>query len=291
MESKKIFAPLILIITGITASSSVIFIKLCNIDSFYIAGLRLLIASSILFPFWLINKKKKNFSYTKKKILKIMIPSAALSFHLITWTIGAKLTLATNATILINLLPLIMPFFLYFFTHERINKYETIGTILGLIGIFYLAFNDYHLQSDKFQGDIICLISLFFLALYLISAKRFLQDFDLLSYIVPVYFFASIITLLSAIVFNRKLEIPDTQSVLALIALVIFPTIMGHSLLNFSMRRFRGQIVSLANQLQFIYAGFMGYFILKEIPDTHFYITAIFVVAGSFIAIIYSTYD
>ena len=56
-----------------------------------------------------------------------------------------------------------------------------------------------------------------------------------------------------------------------MVGLGVVPTVCGHSLLNAAMRRIRGQIVSLCNVSQFVFAGVMGYFLFGEIPKGLFY--------------------
>jgi drug/metabolite transporter (DMT)-like permease len=63
-------------------------------------------------------------------------------------------------------------------------------------------------------------------------------------------------------------------------ALALVPTVCGHSLLNAAMRRIRGQIVSLFNVSQFVFAGLLGYLLFGEIPKALFYAASAIVVAG-----------
>jgi drug/metabolite transporter (DMT)-like permease len=46
------------------------------------------------------------------------------------------------------------------------------------------------------------------------------------------------------------------------------------------MRRIRGQIVSLCNVSQFVFAGLMGYALFREVPPGVFYLASAIVVAG-----------
>jgi drug/metabolite transporter (DMT)-like permease len=46
------------------------------------------------------------------------------------------------------------------------------------------------------------------------------------------------------------------------------------------MRRIRGQIVSLCNVSQFVFAGIMGFLLFGEVPQILFYIASAIVVAG-----------
>jgi len=60
-----------------------------------------------------------------------------------------------------------------------------------------------------------------------------------------------------------------------IVLLAVVPTIGGHTILNFSMQKFRGQTVSIINMGQFIFAGIIAYFIYMEIPTTEFYIASL----------------
>ena len=52
---------------------------------------------------------------------------------------------------------------------------------------------------------------------------------------------------------------------------MLVPTIIGHSILNYSMKHLRGQVVSILNVLQFVSAGIMAYFIRDEVPAATLY--------------------
>ena len=65
-----------------------------------------------------------------------------------------------------------------------------------------------------------------------------------------------------------------------MVGLGAIPTVCGHSLLNAAMRRIRGQIVSLCNVSQFVFAGFMGYMLFGEVPRAVFYMASAIVVTG-----------
>ncbi len=279
---------LVLLIGCFAASSSVIFIKTCNMDAVVIAGLRLVLAAIVMLPVWIIEIHKKNIRYRWRDLLNLQIPALALSLHLITWTAGAKLTYSANATVIVNLLPIVMPFFLFFFANELINRWELFGTLLGLIGIGWMAYQDMRLNVGSFWGDLICLVSLLFLAMYLTSGKKYLSRYSLISYLVPVYMMAGLISLLIALAGGSSFEIPDALSLGSLIGMVLAPTIIGHSIINHAMHQLRGQLVSLANQTQFIFAGVMGFLFLNEIPDTNFYFAAILVTMGTIFAIFFA---
>ena len=71
-----------------------------------------------------------------------------------------------------------------------------------------------------------------------------------------------------------------------MLALAAIPTVCGHSLLNAAMRRIRGQIVSLCNVSQFVFAGVMGYILFQEVPPAVFYAASAIVVAGVIVVVL-----
>jgi drug/metabolite transporter (DMT)-like permease len=70
-----------------------------------------------------------------------------------------------------------------------------------------------------------------------------------------------------------------------IVGLGLIPTVTGHSIMNYSMKHLRGQVVSLANLNQFIFAGIMAWILLGEKPIWNFYIACALVVAGAITAL------
>ena len=55
-----------------------------------------------------------------------------LAAHFITWAYGARMTLTAQASLIVNLAPVAIPFFLHWLLRERINCREILGTGLAL---------------------------------------------------------------------------------------------------------------------------------------------------------------
>jgi len=104
-------------------------------------------------------------------------------------------------------------------------------------------------------------------------------------YIVPVYFIAGVTCFIVSLFFVSPLAIHSTKDLLFIVGLGIVPTVMGHSILNYSMRHIRGQTVSIANLGEFVFAGLMAFFLLDEIPRWSFYAACLLVVGGAVVAL------
>jgi drug/metabolite transporter (DMT)-like permease len=65
----------------------------------------------------------------------------------------------------------------------------------------------------------------------------------------------------------------------------LIPGVLGHSILNNAVKYLRGQLVSVANLSQVLFAGGLAYLILGEVPDSAFYPSAALIVAGAVLAV------
>jgi len=77
----------------------------------------------------------------------------------------------------------------------------------------------------------------------------------------------------------------NAKEILLIIGLGIVPTVVGHSILNYSMKHMRGQVVGVMTLLEFIFAGVMAFFFFSEIPSRAFYPAAALVLAGAVIIV------
>ena len=264
------------------AATSVVMTKASQLAPEYLSAGRLFVGSLILLPIFLNDKKKYPDYKLEKGLLISGLPALLLALHFITWTIGARLTTSANSTLIVNLVPIAMPFFGYLVVKETLTKNETIGTVLALAGILILGFADFHLSPDLLAGDLVCLVSMLLMAWYLILARKYTFVPSIWLYLVPLYFIAGLLCLITGAV---RTGIPNSFpliEVLWILLLGIIPTVFGHSLLNLAMRWYRSQFVAIMMQLQFLYAGILGFFFFKEIPTTSFYLASACMMAGVF---------
>jgi len=266
-------------------STSILFIKISTENSVLLSAYRLLVAAIILTPVFLKNLKKHKDNFGWRELQASLLPGVSLGLHFIAWIIGARMTMVTNATLIVNMVPVVMPFFLFILFKEIVNRWEIIGSIIALVGILILSGGDFHLNNQTFQGDLLCFIAMLLFAFYLALGRKNKDHINIWLYLVPLYYIAGIFCFLISLFAVNPIKNYTLKNLLLILGLGIVPTVIGHSILNYSMKHFRGQIVSIINLSQFIFAGIMGYFILGEIPKNLFYISAILVASGSILVI------
>jgi drug/metabolite transporter (DMT)-like permease len=278
---------LLLLIAGVfCCSTSVIFIKLSMVPPVLLAAYRLLIASVVLTPMFFRSIGKHQTSFSIRDLRHSVLPGVVLAVHFIAWNVGARLTLAANSTLIVNMVPVVMPCLLFFIAKERVNRREIIGTSAAMIGVLILGGTDVRVNRSTFMGDIVCFISMTLFALYLSLAKKNNRSETIWLYIVPLYYIAGFFCLIAGLLFETPRIHYSSTEALYITGLGIVPTVAGHSILNYSMQRLRGQLVSIAILSQFVFAGMMGFLLLGEIPNPFFYAASVLLVGGGIITVI-----
>jgi drug/metabolite transporter (DMT)-like permease len=272
----------------------VIFIKIGSTDPIALSAYRLLLGGLFLMPLILRVKQSDDRPSLPQLIRRALPPAFFLGIHFITWIAGARLTPSANASLIVNMVPVVMPVLLLVVLKERITRPEGLGTIAAITGVLLLGIGDFNLSSEYALGDAVCFLSMLFYAFYLIFARKNRDLPSIYLYVVPVYLLAGLFCLLIAIaVALTGREIvwfgPDARSEwISILGLALVPTVFGHSIINWALRSIRGQAVVIINLAQFIFAGIMGFLLLDEVPHAVFYVASLMVVAGAVIVIRHS---
>lgn len=277
--------PYLLLLLGVFAcSTAVIFVKLSAIDPVLLSGFRLAIAAVVTLPLFLRDWRRHAETMTRGHLLDAAIPGVVLAGHFVSWIIGARLTPAANCSLIVNLVPVAMPLLLYFIAHERLNRQERIATAIAMVGVVFLFASDYQITLEYFKGDLICFGSMVLFAAYLALGRRYRHHPTVWLYLTPLYASAALSSFALAPLMASWEPIDWQTEWVWVLALGLIPTIVGHSLLNNAMRSLRGQVVSVVNMAQFVFAGIMAYIWLQETPHWTLCVASIAVVAAGVIA-------
>jgi len=276
---------LLLLVSVFAASTAVIMIKASTVHPFLLASLRLFVAAAALMPIYLRDLRRHRAAYTGAHLRASMLPGVILAIHLMSWVVGARMTPTANASLIVNLMPLAMPFFLAWLVGERLTGREIAATGIALVGVIILTATDLNLSATYFVGDVICFGSMLFYAFYLALGRRNRTFPTVWLYLVPLYLVAGVLRMAVALFFVNPIQPYPAREVALILGLGLVPTVIGHSLLNRSMQYFRGQIVSILNMGQFVFAGLMGYWLFDEVPAWSFYVASALLAVSAWIVV------
>jgi drug/metabolite transporter (DMT)-like permease len=280
-----LFSVLVLVFGVFAASSSVLMIRWSDEHPLLVGSYRLLIAAALLFPLFLRDLRKRGRGYTPADLIHTLLPGFALALHFIAWIVGARMTPAANATLIVNMNPVAMPLFALLLHREAISRGELAGTAIAVSGVILLGVSDFRMSGDTLAGDLICFGSMLLGTFYFALARKYRSRGSLWLYVVPLYAVSGLFCFVLSLFFTDPFRPYTQNNLLNILALAILPTVVGHTAFNYAMRKFRGQPVSLASLGQFVFAGILGYFFLGEAPAPLFYVSSALAAGGAFLAI------
>lgn len=233
----------------------------------HIISFRFLIA----FVISLIFLQRKIFPLKIKEILYSLILSVLLFMVFITMTIGVKYTTATNASFLISLSVIFIPFFSWIFNKEKPKKSIFIVLIIALIGIMLLTLDknlEFHI------GDILCLICSLLFSFHVLITERFVKNNNPIT--LGVLQFGGVALLSFLVQYPiEKFTLPKNEKFwISLMILSVFCTALAYIIQTVSQKKLSSTLIGLILSLEPIFSGIFGYFILNEYLSPQQYIGA-----------------
>ena len=233
----------------------------------HIISFRFLIA----FVISLIFLQRKIFPLKIKEILYSLILSVLLFMVFITMTIGVKYTTATNASFLISLSVIFIPFFSWIFNKEKLKKSIFIVLIIALIGIMLLTLDknlEFHI------GDILCLICSLLFSFHVLITERFVKNNNPIT--LGVLQFGGVALLSFLVQYPiEKFTLPKNEKFwISLMILSVFCTALAYIIQTVSQKKLSSTLIGLILSLEPIFSGIFGYFILNEYLSLQQYIGA-----------------
>ena len=245
---------------------------------FHIISFRFLIA----FVVSLIFLQKKIFPVKRTEFLYSLLLGALLFLVFIAMTIGVKYTTATNASFLISLSVIFIPFFSWFFNKEKPKKSIFIVLIIALIGIMLLTLDK---NLEFHMGDILCLICATLFTFYVIMTEKIVKNNNPTALGVLQFGWVFLFSFLVQYPIE-KFTLPKNEKFwISLMILSVFCTALAYIIQTVSQKKLSSTLIGLILSLEPIFSGIFGYFILNEYLSPQQYMGAFLLL----ISIIYVT--
>ncbi|MCL5029821.1 MAG: DMT family transporter [Bacteroidetes bacterium] len=180
---KKYTAEAILILVTLIWGATFVIIKVAlnDISPMTFVATRFLIASIILFPFYLKIRKRFNKTITLSGILL----GTMFFLGFATQTIGLKYTSATKSGFITGTFVIFTPIFQLLFEKKRPSKGNLFGVVLVLAGLIFLSskgnsiLDIFHEIGEGFNiGDFFTLLGAIFFAMYLVYLDILIKKFE-----------------------------------------------------------------------------------------------------------------
>jgi drug/metabolite transporter (DMT)-like permease len=282
------------ITAGVFFGTAAIFIKLLkNLNAFYIAFWRLIIACVILAIILFVLRKSFNFNIVRKNLKELFILSIFLSLHFIFFISAVKDTTILNATILVNTTPIFSMFISSFLFNIKPSRLAIVGLTISFIGVCVIAYAETIITdtnaypegfSPSLKGDLEAVLAALVEAFYLNYGRKMRNRMAILPTMFPMYVLtAAIVGVLGIPATNKILTLPtEAETVLPLMGLGILPTAIAHTLYFSSLSNLKSFETATMALLEPIGATVLGIILFHEIPASPFVFGAVLILLGIF---------
>ncbi|MFX0122850.1 MAG: DMT family transporter [Candidatus Hodarchaeota archaeon] len=268
-----------LIIATVAVSWASIFITILlnpphNIPAVVIAFWRLFLSVLFLLPFIIREEIRNQFKpFIGISYLRIFALSGLfLSLHFLSWITSLDpvfgLSVAVSV-IVVNSSPIWVVVVSFALLREKITTYQLIGLILGFGGLLLISLAPDSQQSSIVlpEGILLALFGALMVACYFIIGKRMRAHHTVpnIPYVFFVNSFCSFFLFIFALILGENILNFTLSDLILFAALAIGPSLLGHAMYTYAMKRISAQTVSLAVIGETVGASLLAWIIFLQV--------------------------
>jgi drug/metabolite transporter (DMT)-like permease len=276
--------PILWLLMMLFQASAAPMTRFADVPASSIGFWRVLGAAVVLSPWWLRGRRSEPGHALLPR--GSLLAGFCLGAHFATWCWSLMHTTIANAVLFVGMQPLLTPFLGRWLCGDRLTAREVAGTIAACAGMAWILGGQVMLTPDQLPGSLMALLSMVFCAAYLVLARRYRGGGPVLLFVVPVYLAAAATQAVSALAFEGGIAVGDGRTTLALAALVLVPTVGGHTLAMLLLRRTTAHVIAISVPAQFVLNTIAAVFLFDEVPSVWFYPGAALVTAGVVAAVL-----
>lgn len=277
--------PQVFLAIGILAvSTAPLFIRLAQPASpILIAGTRVLIAGVVL---GLISGRSwmRIVQLPIRRIGQIALAGLALALHFALWIWSLSLTSTTASVALVATQPIFAGILGYVALGEGFRRQEGLGMLVAGLGTLVLAGGDLGgTSNDALIGDALAIGGAIAVPAYLLIGRALRDHVPLLPYLAFVNLVAGCALLACGAALGVNLEGAGREELLAMIAMGLICSVLGHSLLNYCVRLVPVHLVSLGILVEPVVASLSTWAAFGETPTLHAALGGLTIIAGIYL--------
>ena len=265
MERPPVNPYLILTASIVAVSTASILIRLSTSPPMIIAAYRLLFATLMLTPLYIVEGGHRSLmALGPRRLLTLIAVGLILAVHFASWITSLSYTTVASSVIFVHMDPIIVALLSHLLLGERLSVKRFIGVLIAFLGAIIIGWGD--LGIGNLYGDLLSLLGAFALALYLVAGRSLRRSLSLLEYVTPLYATSAALLILGCLIMNIRLYPYPVREYLLFLLIAFIPMILGHTLFNWALRYVEAPIVSVSLLGEPIGASLLALIILGELP-------------------------
>jgi len=257
----------LLILAVLCVSVGSIFVRLAAAPALAVAFNRIFLASAVVAPFAAPSLVRAWPAVSARHRLVLLASGISLGVHFATWIASLSYTSVAASVLLVNTAPLFTLFFSWWFLGERASKAVLIAMAVALTGAALIAAGDWgDGGAASLKGDALAVAGAVTMSLYHVIGRGLRDALPLPAYVLGVWSTAAAtLAVLAATAHVPVFGYPPRTFALFL-ALAVVPTVIGHGLVNRSLRHIPAPTVGLFLLGEPIAASILAYAVFGENP-------------------------
>lgn len=258
----KPYAALLLGVLSI--STSAVFVKLSDAPEAIVALYRLLFTVVLMTPWVAVHGRTELKSLKRKDWLLALVSGVFLAFHFLFWFTSLAYTSVASSVVLVAMQPLFAFIGTYVFFKERTTLQALLGAGVAMTGSVIIGWGDFRIGGMALFGDLLALLGAAMVTGYWLIGQHVRKNVSLMVYTYVVYG-ASSVTLFVYNAFNgASFTNYAAKDWWIFLALAVIPTLLGHTVLNWSLKWVGASVVSVSILGEPIGASVLAYAVFGE---------------------------
>lgn len=264
MESPRVNPYLAVAIGVVAVSTSAILVKVSSAPSGVIAFYRLFFSVLLMLPVFLLKYVSELRLITKRDWVFTGISGVFLAFHFILWFESLNYTSVASSTVLVTLQPLFAFAGAYFFFKEKVSAKALLSGLIAIAGSVIISWGDFKISGSALFGDFLAIVACALVTVYLLFGQTVRKRMSLITYTFIVYSFSSVTLFFYVLAVGDSFYPYPASDWVYFVLLAIIPTLLGHTLFNWSIKWLSASIISMAILFEPVGATVLAYYLLGE---------------------------
>jgi drug/metabolite transporter (DMT)-like permease len=272
------YGPLLVAVVAVSFGS--ILVRLADAPAAAVAFYRMAFAAALLAPVALRGGLGAWPALSRRSRLFVAASGLALALHFATWIASLTYTSVSASVLLVNTAPLVTLVLSWVFLREAPASDLVAALLLALGGIALVATDDSGPRAPALKGDLLALAGAASLSAHHVLGRGLRATLPLGPYVLSVWSVAAAALGLFALVSGTSLTGISRHSLLFLVALAVVPTLIGHGLVNRSLRVLPATAVGLFLLGEPVGASALAYAFFHEVPSARVFGGGALILAG-----------
>ncbi len=264
MKAERGYGLLLLAVACVSVGS--IFVRLAHAPALAVAFYRIFLASVAVAPFAVPSLARAWPLLAARPRGLLVASGVSLGVHFATWIASLSYTSVAASVLLVNTAPLFTLVFSWWLLREPASPAVLLAMGLALAGAVLIAAGDWQSGMASLTGVALAMAGAVTMSLYHVIGRGLREALPLRAYVVGVW--AAAAATLGVLVLAARVPLLayPARTFAVFLALALVPTVLGHGLVNRSLRHIPAPTVGLFLLGEPIGASLLAYAVFGEVP-------------------------